>query len=238
MTLIEAAEYLHLSKSEIELLVYKKKIPFEVMGGKQVFRKKDLHDWANQSLLFSTESKLEDYHFKASQNQKMFQKDDAFLSRFISPSYVFDNIQAKTKNSILRELSKKAFETHMVCDEQQLLQLMIEREQLCSTGLTKGVAIPHTRIHAEYLFIDSFLLVARVSKPVPFGSQDGDMTELFFLPCAVDDKTHLYMLARLATLVQKTDLAQRLKMAENEDSIYQEFINIENQFVRLFVGKR
>jgi mannitol/fructose-specific phosphotransferase system IIA component (Ntr-type) len=119
----------------------------------------------------------------------------------------------------------------LLTDQDELLRLLEERENLCPTGIGDGIAMPHSRIHDDYLLLDTFLVIAMVPGGVPFGSPDGKLTDLFFMPCAHCDRTHPYMIARLALLLQRTDLADRLRACTSTDEMMETVEQVETAFV-------
>ena len=113
---------------------------------------------------------------------------------------------SKTKASVLRDLVALAEKTGNLCDPKTLLASLEAREELCSTAVPGGFALPHPRSHDPYLFETSFIVVGRPVQEIHFGAPDGQPTHLFFLICCQDDRLHLHTLARLCLIVQKTKL--------------------------------
>lgn len=238
MTVEEAAEYLHFDIRELYKLIQRKEIPFEQVRGEIVFRKNHLRDWSTQRILAFKEKHLHEFHTQAHKKQQAPDRHKPFLTGFVEPSFFVDYIPAKSKAKILKFLADKAFDTGGVCDAEELYSLLHEREELCPTGLEKGVAIPHTRIHSEYLFLENFVIIGRIPGGVPFGAVDGKKTDLFFMPCTMDDQLHLYTITRIALMVQKTDLAERLREAGCSEEMYDIFVEEEKYFVENFVDKK
>ncbi|MCM8525611.1 MAG: PTS sugar transporter subunit IIA [Lentisphaeraceae bacterium] len=236
LTVEEAAEYLHLDIRELHKLIQKKEVPFEIVRGQTIFRRNHLRDWSTQRILAFKEKHLNDFHVKA-HNQVVPDRSQAFLSDMLREEYFIDFIPVKSKSKILKYLADKAFDTGCNCDAAELFSLLEEREELCPTGLEGGVAIPHTRIHSEYLFLENFLIIGKIPGGVPFGAIDGRLTDLFFMPCTMDDRLHLYTISRIALMLQKTDLADRLRDAETSAEMYEAFIETENYFIEKFVER-
>ena len=122
-------------------------------------------------------------------------------------------------------------ESNCLSEEKEYYQLIKEREALGTTGLVDGVAIPHSRVHDSYLLYDSFIVIAFSPTKLPFGSLDGKMTDLFIMPCANDDRVHLYMLARIALMLQKTDLADGIRQCQSAAEVIDTINQIESDFV-------
>jgi mannitol/fructose-specific phosphotransferase system IIA component (Ntr-type) len=112
-----------------------------------------------------------------------------------------------------------AAKTGRVCDPTSLLEGLEAREDLCSTGVPGGLALLHARNPESYLFEEAFLALGRTIQQIPFGSPDGQPTNLFFLIGCPDDRMHLHTLARLCLMAQKTDLLVDLHQAADADSM-------------------
>lgn len=237
LNLNDAADYLHLPTHELERLVAKRDVPYELQNGNPTFRRIELRDWLTQKLLSDKSKNLQSYHCKATDHYEKPDRTKPFLTDFISPNYMEPDLHARTKNSLMRELVHDIAKTELLCDEEEFKDLLIQREELCPTGIENGIAIPHSRLHSEYLFLESFLYIAKVEGGIPFGSIDGKMTDLFFVPCATDDKLHLYMIMRLSLMVQKTDLADCLRDCETKEEMYDCFVEKELEFVEQVVIK-
>ena len=236
LTTEEAAAYLHLDLRQLNKLIQRREIPYETIRGQITFRKNHLRDWSTTRILAFKENHLHDFHTQAHKTQEP-DRHQAFLSSYINPDYCIDYIPVKSKAKILNYLADQAFDTGCVCDAGELQSLLHEREELCPTGLEGGVAMPHTRVHSEYLFLENFLIIGRIPGGVPFGAIDNKKTDLFFLPCTMDDKLHLYTITRLALMLRKTDLAERLREAEDNHEMYEAFLAVETEFVEKFVDK-
>jgi len=119
----------------------------------------------------------------------------------------------------LRELVALAQETGFVYDERALLQAVLGREELCTTAVEGGIAMPHPRRPLPYDLADSVLAVARTSRGVVFGALDGKLTDLFFLTASQDDHHHLHILARLCRMLHEEKWVEQLRHAETPEEM-------------------
>jgi mannitol/fructose-specific phosphotransferase system IIA component (Ntr-type) len=140
-------------------------------------------------------------------------------------------MESKTKASILRDLVVLAEKTRHVYDPKALLAGLQEREELCSTAMPGGFALPHPRFHDPYLFETSFLVVGRPIQEIHFGAPDGEPTRLFFLVCCQDDRLHLHTLARLCLIAQTTKTIDALLSAPDPQSIRTTLIAAEQEIL-------
>ena len=177
--LVEVARYLHLTTDDVNRRVKDREIPFEKRGDRVVFRKSDIDMWASQSILGLPERGLADYHQQSTRQVREIVPGEAILPEMLKQGAVDSAMTAKTKASVLRALVALAEKTRQVCDSKELLASLEAREQLCSTAVPGGVALPHPRFQQPYLFESSFIVVGRPIQEIHFGSPDGHPTDLF-----------------------------------------------------------
>lgn len=227
----ELAGYLNLNLEDIRQRVKHREIPFETRGRRIVFDKAEIDLWASQRILNLPAQKLAAYHQQSTQRTSAFLPQTAILPQMIQPAFVAAAMTAKTRASVLRDLVALAEATGRLNDPKALLESLEAREELCSTGLPGGFAIPHPRCHDAYLFASSFIVVGRSLQPIHFGAPDGQPTKLFFLLCCQDDRLHLHTLARLCFLAQKTNLLAQMDAAPDAGSIFAGIIGAEAEAV-------
>ena len=93
---------------------------------------------------------------------------------------------------------------------QTLLRALHEREELHSTGIGDGIALPHSRNALVGLVNEPILVFGRHANGVPYGAIDSVPARLFFLLVAPTVTQHLAILARLTRLLRDPRLRQSL----------------------------
>lgn len=232
-TLSEVAEYLHLSKADVERLVRRDEIPVERQGARIMFRKNDVDAWGSQRILGFSNDRLRDYHQGSSTKAHHLSQRHAIVSELLRPKFIQPAMTSRTKPSVLRDMVALAEKTGLAYDPAGLLRSLKEREEMCSTALPGGIALLHPRHHEPYRFEDSFIAFGRTPSPIPFGSPDGHRTDLFFLICCQDDRIHLHVLARVCMMATRTQLLQRLRMAEDAETLHRAVLDSENAVVAM-----
>jgi PTS system nitrogen regulatory IIA component len=132
---------------------------------------------------------------------------------------ILPDLQAQNKKGILEELVSPVSEIANV-DEEHLVKVLMEREQLGSTGIGGGIGIPHGKLKE----IDSLVLGFGLSRSgVDFESLDGKPTHIFFLLITPEDSTglHLKLLARISRILKDDPFKTRLLNATSGDEILQ-----------------
>ena len=128
------------------------------------------------------------------------------------------DLQATDKKGVLEELVEPVARIANVKHD-YLVQVLMEREHLGSTGIGEGVGIPHGKLKD----IDSLILGCGLSrKGVDFEAMDGQPTYIFFLLVTPENSTglHLKLLAQISRILKNEYFKQRLLNAGNADEIY------------------
>lgn len=132
------------------------------------------------------------------------------ILQYFSPALFCPDLSVTTKAEALERLVEVAAAAGGVRDRGLLLEMLQQRESLGSTGLGKGVAIPHGRSLAV---VSLKVVFAVCQKGVDFDSIDEKPVKLFFLIVAPpQDKGNEYLplLGKIAELVQDAKVRQRL----------------------------
>jgi PTS system nitrogen regulatory IIA component len=124
-------------------------------------------------------------------------------------------LPATTRASVLKELVQLAEQTWQVYDPVAILEAVRQREELASTALEGGVAIPHPHRPLPAALGESLLAYGRTEAGIPFGGARGALTDIFFLVCCRDDRTHLRVLARLSRLFLRPGFLNELRQADS-----------------------
>jgi PTS system nitrogen regulatory IIA component len=137
----------------------------------------------------------------------------------IKRDMVVPALKANDKRGILEELASFMSEHHQRIDRSALSRVLIEREQLASTAIGEGVAIPHGKLGAVGEIV---ACLGRAPRGVEFDSMDGQPTFLFFVLVAPESSTgaHLKALARISRVFKDPEFRRRLMAAGDADSMY------------------
>ncbi len=225
------ANYLHLTPADIEQRVKDREIPFEKRGDRIVFRKAEIDAWASQRILGLPGQRLADYHTETTRFTRKILPQETMLPGMLEAGAIASAMSSKTKASVLRDLVALAEKTGHLNDPKSLLTSLEAREELCSTALPGGFAVPHPRSHDPYLFETSFMVVGRPVQEIHFSAPDGQPTQLFFLICCQDDRLHLHTLARLCLIAQKTKVLDRLREAPDAQTMRDALIAAEQEIL-------
>jgi nitrogen PTS system EIIA component len=140
------------------------------------------------------------------------------IADLLSPVDVMIDVRTSDKALLLRELAAKAASS-LKLRVDQVAPLLLKREDLGSTGIGRGVAIPHARspeLHRP------FGLLAKLKQPIEFDAIDGQPVDLVFLlllPAAAEN-AQLGALALVARTLRPSEVLVRLRRARTVSEIY------------------
>jgi PTS system nitrogen regulatory IIA component len=139
-------------------------------------------------------------------------------SDLVSPNAIIPALKVNGKKQALQEIAAKAA-TLTGQSERAILEILLQREKLGSTGVGNGVAIPHGKLPK---LNNVFGLFARLERPVDFEALDGQPVDLVFLLLAPETAgaDHLKALARVARLLRDPDVARKLRESRDAEALY------------------
>ncbi|MDF2367027.1 PTS IIA-like nitrogen regulatory protein PtsN [Sneathiella sp.] len=140
------------------------------------------------------------------------------ISDLIQPQTVFADLKATSKKQALQELARRAA-VATGCAERDILDVLIERERLGTTGIGKGIAIPHGKLPG----IDKvYGVFAKLNTGIDFDSMDNLPVDLLFLLLAPESSgaDHLKALARVSRTLRDKGRCEKLRGSQDADALY------------------
>ncbi len=140
------------------------------------------------------------------------------ITDILTPECIELGLKAGCKRELLASLAHKAAEISGE-DHELILNTLMDREHLGSTGVGDGVAIPHGKIEGLNRVMGVF---ARLNNPVDFESLDNAPVDLCFLLLAPANATaaHLKALAKVARLLRDEDTRTALRDADSPEVVF------------------
>ncbi len=142
------------------------------------------------------------------------------IADFLEEGAVCCELKGETKESVIRELVGLLVKANAIKEKEvpKLVQILLDREALGSTGIGQGVAIPHGKAP----FVSRLVGAVGVSKRgMPFDSLDGEPAQIFFLLVAPEDSAgpHLKALARISRLLKEKHFRDSLRASKDEKAL-------------------
>lgn len=140
------------------------------------------------------------------------------IADLLTPRGVIAQLRVSNKKQALQEIARRAAGLTGIA-ERAIYDALAERERLGSTGIGRGLAIPHGKL-AELPRPSG--LFARLERPIPFDAIDNQPVDLVFALLAPADAgaEHLRALARVSRLLRDDAICQKLRGTDNADALY------------------
>ena len=159
------------------------------------------------------------------------EEQEPLISALLSEATIAVPLPASTRSSVLKELVNQAENTWQVYDPEAILEAIRQREEMGSTALDSGVAIPHPRRPLPGALGESVMAYGKTASGIPFGAPGGGLTDIFFLVCCRDDRTHLKVLARLSRLLLRPGFVEALRSAEGPGQTWRLIAEAESELL-------
>ena len=232
MDLEQLAVYLQRDVREVTKMANRGYLPGRKVGGEWRFASSEINHWIETQMHAFTEQELEALENRAGTATCVAAEPLVFS--MMSETTCAVPLLASTKASVLRELVSLAEHSWQLYDTDALLTAIQERENLGTTALESGVAIPHPhRPLSNKAQGESIIVFGRTTRGIPFGAPDGGLTDLFFLVSCRDSRTHLRVLARLSRMMLRPGFLDELRAAETVADTLRLFERTEVDLVEL-----
>jgi PTS system nitrogen regulatory IIA component len=218
LTLKELADYLRVSERTILRMNDKNIIHGEKIGGQWRFNGKEIDQAFFPSMATKgAEKKSGD---KVDKDSKAGANDDAddvnnlsftdlpcthigiSVSRMLNENRMVMHMEAKTRDEAIAELLDPRFMNSLVLDINDLKAKCLARENVLSTAIGDGIAVPHPRDPVPTLRCAGCIIYGHSDKGIEFGAPDGKPVNDFFLICSQNIELHLHLMACLASLLR------------------------------------
>ena len=152
---------------------------------------------------------------------------------FVSREAIRGNLAAEDKDGVIREMAQALLDAGKIAagEFESIVKAILKREELGSTGIGRGVAVPHTKHPSVERLIGA---VAVSAEGVDFSSLDGEKVHLFFLLISPPDRPgdHLRALESVSRQLRDDTFCKFLKQSRTADDIRQLLDEADNnQFV-------
>jgi PTS system nitrogen regulatory IIA component len=151
------------------------------------------------------------------------------ITDILDESSILQDLRSTNKKGVLEELSSVLVERGKLPDRDKVVEVLLEREKLGSTGIGDGIAIPHGKMKGIRELVTSF---GRSIKGVNFESIDNKPTYLFFLLVAPENSAgiHLKTLARISRLLKDPSFRNRLMEAKDRQDLFRIIAEEDEKF--------
>jgi PTS system nitrogen regulatory IIA component len=221
MTLPEVAQYLQIGERTILKMANNNEIPCLKIASQWRFIKPVINDW-----LISRMNVIPQNDFS-----RMIQSEIEHipLSRMVDRDLVVFNLEPGSKESILLQLIRPLVNKGIISISDEFLQKLLNREEMLSTGLGRGIAIPHIRNVKDNPDGGPYLILGLSPEGIDYHSLDGKPTHLFFLLCTDSEVLHIRIMAKISSMFTDDSFIDIIKTCNDYQSLIQAILRMEHK---------
>src|SRR3954447_4100497 len=208
------ARHLHITPAQVAKLADRGGVPGRKIGGDWRFSKAEIHHWLEERIGAAGEEDLEHVQGLLDEAAEGNEPATVAISELLLPEAVAIPLAARTRGSVVKSMVELAANTGLLWDSAEMAEAVQAREKLHPTALDNGVALLHPRRPLPHCLGQPLLALGKTASGIPFGSENGQLTDIFFLICSVDDSQHLRTLARLSRLIAAPGFLDAIRAAE------------------------
>ena len=146
------------------------------------------------------------------------------LRKVLSPQVMFPALQVADKSEAIDTLVRRLAATRSISHVDPLIEVVLQRERKDSTGLERGIAVPHGKTDA----VDDLIAgVATLAEGVDFGARDGKPSRILVMTISPLKRTgpHLQFISEVVRLLRDETLREKLLAATTAREMYEAFIS-------------
>jgi PTS system nitrogen regulatory IIA component len=223
LTINEVAQCLRLPVTTVDRWIHQGRIPIQKSSNGYIVNESALEKWAAMYRLpFSLPKKVN------TQPQEVRLEN---LLPAMNRGGVIYGIKGADVATVLKGAVEK-MNLPFSASKEKLYQCLLEREYLTSTGIGKGVAIPHPHDPLPDAFEKPVITTCFLDKPIDFNAIDDRLVFVMFILLSPSIKIHLHLLSRLSFCVRDNAFVKFLKTFPDSSSYFSKIADFEKQLDR------
>ena len=151
--------------------------------------------------------------------QKIWSEGKMKICHLLKKEHVFLDVKTNDKNELLKEFVLALKETKAIKDDNVILEALLKREGLGSTGLEKGFAVPHALVDG---IEEPIIALSVIRDGIDFNAADSkpSYVVMLLLGSKKNPGSQLKILAHLCRLVKETNFVEAAKKSKSPDEVY------------------
>ena len=224
LTLAEVASFLKIAEKTVLRMIHKGQIPCVKIATQWRFVPSQIQQWLSSggSLVDRADAGRDELGLAIEHGNERIP-----ISRLTDEGLIITGIAPGSRRGILEQLVSPLVQRGLIEDSAGYVEKLLNREDIISTGIGNGVAVPHVRNPMENPVSRPILVLGTCSQGCDFRSVDGSTTHLFVLLLAGSEIVHLRILARINQLFMVEGVVDRLVQAGNPREVLRELIAVE-----------
>ncbi|OQX25148.1 MAG: hypothetical protein BWK80_17150 [Desulfobacteraceae bacterium IS3] len=220
LTVNEIAQRLDLPASTVERWIRQGRIPIRRSGDICTFSPSVLEEWALAHTLCFSSSEICEFH-------KQNDRQETLLSAMMRGGVLY-SVKGCDAGSVLNS-AVKDIPFLSAEAKSELYEGLIARECLTSTGIGKGIAVPHPRYPLSLGEQCPAIITCFLETPADFKAIDGKPVSVMFILLSTSTKIHLHLLSRLSFCLRDDAFVSFLKTAPETDSFFLKISEFEKE---------
>lgn len=202
LTVREAASYLGVGEGQVRRWIAKRALPAHRVNERLHLNAIELWEWATENGIPVSRKLLEDARR---------QPDDAPpLTVLLAAGGIHHDVPGADRGSVLREIVAR-LPLPAEIDREFLVSVLEAREAMGSTGIGRGIAIPHVRNPIVLSVAEPLVTLCLLQRPVDFAASDGEPVHALFTVISPSVPVHLRILARLGLVLRDDEVGEALR---------------------------
>jgi nitrogen PTS system EIIA component len=221
MTLSEVAAYLKIAEKTVSRMIIRNEIPCTKVASQWRFMKSMIDDWLISRMNVVPQNDL----------ARILESPEGIIpfSRIITDELILTNVKPGPKKEILLQLIDPLVDLEVVDDRDEFLRKLLAREKMVTTGIGRGVAIPHLRHPKENPGGGPRMVIGICPEGTDYDALDGEDTHLFFLLLSDSETLHLRILAKLNGILREQNFIKTFVSAPKGEHL-KLFLEAEKRF--------
>ncbi len=206
----DVADLLQIPVVKVQRWVHQGRIPCKFKGAHYHFKRKEILDWAKAHDLLISE--------KCESIRESETEDSHSLQSSIEKGGVFFHLGGSDVVEVITQaIEEMTFPSHI--DKNQVLNELLSREEIASTGIGRGIAIPHPRSTLDLGQTTAMISLFFLKKPIDYDAVDGEPVSVLFFMFSPSTEVHLKLLSRLSFLLRDSEFLKALKACRTRDDV-------------------
>jgi len=204
----DIVELLNVSEKTVYRWIKDKKIPCYRINHQYRFNRSEINEWILSSRIELTPNAL---------NLTTEAKLSSFYA-LLNAGGIYSNISGTTVKDILKN-AIHSISTPVDISKDEILSALLSREEMMTTAVGNGIAIPHPRNPIITENADSCVSICYLENPTDFKALDGNSVHTLFIVLSNSPKKHLETLSKISYLCQMDKFIEMLKRRESKENI-------------------
>lgn len=152
------------------------------------------------------------------------------ISDLLNAQNIIPSLKAESKDDALRQMVDALQRSVGFDISEKAYHAVMERENIMSTGVGKGLAIPHGRVNG---ITTNYAAFSCLNEPIDYGSIDGKEVSMIFMLVGPETQNslHIKLLSRISRLMNNDEFRESLKSATTAEQMLDLFVNEENKSI-------